>query len=470
MEIYIVGGYCRDTVMGKIPHDRDFVVVGGTPEELKKKGFILIHGTKFPVFINPETKDEYALARKEIKTGNSHQDFEFVFTPDITLEEDLYRRDFTINTLVMNERYEIVKTSLTDQAISDINNKIIRMVSKEHFAEDPLRAVRAIRFASTLGFTIEPETEKEVRKIIKSEDFQTVPKDRIRSELDKCIDNCAVQQLFEMFHDFGIWSIYCSEVEELWNSPENPKWHPEGNTAGHTANAIKFLDNYFKNFSVPDKSLIYFGTMFHDIGKPFTDKNEFPKHHDHDSIGLYQLTDEFKDKLRIDNKKFKFIRLVAGNHMNIWKWFDMNDGTRTDMVLELTQGSEYNCARQKVKNFLLCCMADHFGQPLEDIDYYLAESALDVWTDDIMLGYKEMIETKLSEAQLEKTKNKPQYRSQQLRLNRIKVYNDVRNQVRMEEKLSRSIKDLEVEELKKYLNTRAFKINRSEFPILSGEY
>ena len=116
---------------------------------MKKKGFILIHGTRFPVFIDPKTQDEYALARKEVKTGSSHQDFEFVFTPDITLEEDLYRRDFTINTLVMNESEELVKTSLTELALSDIKNKIIRMVSKEHFSEDPLRAVRAINFPNS---------------------------------------------------------------------------------------------------------------------------------------------------------------------------------------------------------------------------------------------------------------------------------------------------------------------------------
>lgn len=466
MEVYIVGGYCRDKLMGKVPSDKDFVVVGGTVEEMKKKGFILIHGTRFPVFVDPKTQDEYALARKEIKTGSTHQDFEFIFTSDITLEDDLYRRDFTINTLVMNESEEIIHTSLTDQALLDIENKIIRMVSQEHFSEDPLRAVRAIRFASIYGFSIESETEKEVRRIIKSDDFRTVPMERIKSEIDKCFKANSFQRMFDMFHDFGIWEIYCPEIEELWNSPENPKWHPEGNTAGHTSNAIKFLDSYFNKFEHADKSKIYCGVIFHDIGKPFTNKDEFPKHHDHDSIGLYQLTDELKDKMKIDNKKFKFIRLVTGNHMRIWKWFGMNDGTKTDLVWSIAEGSEYKVAKQKVKDFLLCCMADHFGQPLENINYDLAESAINAWTEELMLGYTEMREVKLTPEQLEKTKKKPELRSTQVRLNRINVYNEIRNQVRLEERMSRSVEDLRVEELKEFLNTRASKLNSDVFKIL----
>lgn len=454
MEIYIVGGYCRDKLMGRNPSDKDFVVIGGTTEEMKQKGFILIHGTKFPVFIDPKTNNEYALARKEIKTGSSHQDFKFVFTPDITLEEDLYRRDFTINTLVMNQNKQIIHTSLTDIALSDLDNKIIRMVSKEHFYEDPLRAIRAIRFASVYNFSIEKETEQEIKRIIKSEDFKTIPMERIKSEIKKCFQRNSFQRMFNMFHDFGVWEICCPEIESLWNSPENVKYHPEGNTGGHTANAIKFLDNYFKNFNASDKELLYLGTMFHDIGKPFTDKMEFPKHHDHDSIGLYTLLNSsIKDKFQLNNQKFKFIKLVVKHHMNIWKWFDMKNSTKMDLLLELCNGAtEFSDAKNRVKNFLLCCFADHFGKPLNNIDYELVEDSLNTWTDDLMIGFDEIMHTKLTDEQLKRTKTKEKYRSSQLRLNRIERYTKIRKFVENEDRLSKSTEDLKLEQLKKIMS------------------
>lgn len=151
MQKFVVGGYVRDFILKRNPSDKDWVVVGSTVEEMLSKGFKQV-GSRFPVFLQPETNEEYALARKEIKSGNSHQDFQFVFTPDITLEEDLQRRDFTINALVMDENHNLVENEFTKRALSDIENKTLDLVDPNHFSEDPLRIIRAIRFAAVLGF------------------------------------------------------------------------------------------------------------------------------------------------------------------------------------------------------------------------------------------------------------------------------------------------------------------------------
>lgn len=185
MKIYQVGGAVRDYLLGKAPHDIDYAVVGATPEKMLEHGFIQV-GKSFPVFLHPTTKEEYALARKEVKTGPKHTDFKFDFSADITLEEDLERRDFTCNALARDlETGEIIDIC---GGKADIKNKILRHINSEHFIEDPLRVLRMCRFAAQLNFAIAPETMALAQKMVDNGMLKSLSAERFREEFCKALE------------------------------------------------------------------------------------------------------------------------------------------------------------------------------------------------------------------------------------------------------------------------------------------
>ena len=184
METYLVGGAVRDMVLGKPPHDSDYVVFGATPSEMEAQGFTRV-GKDFPVFLHPQTHDEYALARKEIKTGDKHTDFEFVFGPDITPAEDMQRRDFTCNALMYDKENDKIIDLVG--GVEDIKNRIIRHVNTEHFIEDPLRVLRMCRFAAKLDFTVAPETMLLAKKMVKGGMIDHLTAERVWKEFESVL-------------------------------------------------------------------------------------------------------------------------------------------------------------------------------------------------------------------------------------------------------------------------------------------
>ena len=364
MQRYIVGGYCRDKLLGLKPHDKDFVVVGATEEELKKHGYKKVGGKfSFPVFLDPDS-NQVAMARREKKTGDGHTGFQFEFTPDVSLEEDLKRRDFTVNTLVMDENENIVKTSFTDQALEDLKTKTLRMMSKKHFAEDPLRALRAIRFVSMRGFKFDPKTEKECRKIFTTEDYARLPIERKIDEIERCFNaNCGAKCV-ELMHQMGALEDFDFKLDEMFEVKELPENHPEGTTGGHVLSCLKFLDAYFSLFHHKKQAAVYWAVLYHDIGKVYT--NEDTGHfYTHDVAGSKYI--KTYQCFQIKNTETRsLIEVVAEQHMRFSRWNQMKPGKRVDLVSKELRGH--------ILGFIIACVADWYGRS-------------DITLDEIKLGF-----------------------------------------------------------------------------------
>ena len=256
MKTYLVGGAVRDMVLGRPPHDSDYVVFGATPEEMTALGFERV-GKDFPVFLHPQTHDEYALARKEIKTGDKHTDFKFVFGPDITPAEDMQRRDFTCNALMFDaENNKIIDLV---GGVEDIHNRVIRHVNTEHFIEDPLRVLRMCRFAAKLDFEIAPETMKLAQDMTRTGMLNHLTSERIWKEIESALNTDHFDKFIRTMRECGALKVLLPEVDKLWDTPERTDYHPEGNSGEHTMLVLQ------QGYNLSPK--IKFALLLHDIGK-----------------------------------------------------------------------------------------------------------------------------------------------------------------------------------------------------------
>lgn len=302
MQIYLVGGAVRDNLLNIPVHDRDYVVTGATEKQMIDKGYTKV-GKSFPVFLHPETREEYALARKEIKTGQGHKDFCFEFTPDITLEEDSIRRDFTCNALYQNEETgEIIDYH---NGREDIKNKVLRHVSK-HFVEDPLRVLRMCRFAAQLDFTVAEETMELCKNMVRAGALENLSKDRIWQELEKALCSPNFYKFIEKAKECGALKQMLPEVEKLFDVPERMDYHPEGNSGEHTLLTLKAAKS--------NDSLVNFAALLHDIGKIKTDPKCWPSHRGHDKLGE-SIIKTIARRLKVPSTYMEFASYVSVNHM-----------------------------------------------------------------------------------------------------------------------------------------------------------
>ena len=301
MQIYLVGGAVRDKLRHKPIHDKDFVVIGSTPEEMENLGYKRV-GKHFPVFLHPETGEEYALARKEIKTGAGHKDFQFIFTPDISLEEDSSRRDFTCNALYEDENGKVIDFH---NGREDIKNHILRHIS-EHFAEDPLRVLRMCRFAAQLDFTVAPETMTLCRQMVANGALENLSKDRIWQELEKALSTEHFYRFIETARECGALAVLLPEVEQLFTVPERLDFHPEGNSGAHTLLTLKAANT--------TDSMVNYAALLHDIGKIKTDPKCWPSHRGHDKFGA-DIIKAIGNRLKIPTAYTDFATYTAVNHM-----------------------------------------------------------------------------------------------------------------------------------------------------------
>ena len=356
MKRYIVGGYVRDKLLGKSPQDRDWVVVGSSEKEMLEKGFQRV-GAGFPVFLHPDTKEEHALARKDIKTGEGHRGFSFDFSENVTLDEDLLRRDFTVNALVMDEAENLVATALSERALNDLKNRTLDIIDIDHFGEDPLRAIRAARFSATLGFSMTERTRAECVRLAGSGGLFPLPAERFYAEFVKAFDAKAGGAFVENLHELKALKTYCPELETLFSCPEKPQYHPEGNTGGHVVNALKWLDRNidFFDFEKQDKLSLYWSVLLHDIGKPLTDPAEFPRHVGHDRLGGELLRTDFCERLRLPSFTAKLCRFVCENHMRSHYFPEMRKATKFDFIFDIFKQTE-----KKPVLFLAACLADRY--------------------------------------------------------------------------------------------------------------
>lgn len=383
---YLVGGAVRDILLNKEPHDKDYVVTGSFIQEMLHLGYKQV-GNDFPVFLHPETGEEYALARKEVKTGDKHTDFEFEFGPDVTLKEDLLRRDTTMNALAMNlDTGEIIDYFGGKQ---DIENKIIRHVS-EHFIEDPLRVLRVARQACEHDMDIAPETMELCKQMVADGMLQHLTEERVWKEVEKALHTVCFDKFLTILDEMNALQVIFPEVFDLKFVLENLVYHPEGKTYNHILLTLKHVfyayfnyqdDNVVNDRTWHEISLMNFAMVCHDLGKAITDKDKWPKHHEHETLGL-SIINKLCNRLKVPNEYRNFAIMVCKNHMKFYEYTKSHVKTHYDLIDSITKFKSNNY--WKLNLLLKCHECDLMGRAGQ-----IAQDRIDRYQDTKMLINKE---------------------------------------------------------------------------------
>ena len=361
MKIYLVGGAVRDQLLQIPIKDRDYMVVGATPQQMLDLGYNQV-GKDFPVFLHPKTQQEYALARTERKTAAGYSGFSCNAAPDVTIEEDLLRRDLTINAIAQDEDGTLVDPYGGQQ---DIEKRLLRHVS-DAFIEDPLRVLRVARFAARfhhLGFTIAPETLTLMQQIAQSGELEALTPERVFIELDKALNTQSPQIFFEVLRQTQSLAILFPEIDALFGIPQPEKWHPEIDTGIHT---LMVLEQAAKLSS--DRA-IRFAALVHDLGKALSPKEHLPKHHGHGQKGL-ALIKALCERIRVPNEYRDLALLVSDQHQNIHQAFEL----RPQTLIKLFDKADLWRKPQRLTQLLIACEADIRGRTgFEQRDYPQAQ-------------------------------------------------------------------------------------------------
>jgi len=354
---YLVGGAVRDQLLNIEVYDKDWVVVGATPDELIKQGYVAV-GKDFPVFLHPETKQEHALARTERKVGAGYTGFECYFAPDVTLEEDLQRRDLTINAIAQHPDGTLIDPYHGQQ---DLEDRMLRHVS-EAFVEDPLRVLRVARFAaklSHLGFRVADETMALMRSIAESGELAHLTAERVWQEWHKSLTTPDPQVFIEVLRACGALAIVLPELDQLFGVPQPEKWHPEIDTGVHTLLVAK------QAALLSDSPTVRFAAQVHDLGKGITPQSEWPSHKMHCHTGL-KLIKALCERVRVPNEYRDLALMVCEQHSNIHRAAELRPETKLKIL------NKFDVWRkpERLNDILLCCMADSRGRTgHEDIEY-----------------------------------------------------------------------------------------------------
>ncbi|MBQ0720509.1 MAG: multifunctional CCA addition/repair protein [Gammaproteobacteria bacterium] len=366
MDIYLVGGAVRDKLLGIVPTEHDWVVVGAEPQELEQLGFRTV-GSDFPVFLHPDTGEEYALARTERKNGHGYQGFVFHTDVTVTLEQDLSRRDLTINAIAETPDGELVDPYGGQR---DIANKQLRHVS-EAFTEDPLRVLRVARFAARfrhLGFTIADETLQLMKAIAASGELQYLTPERVWRETLKALSEGSPRTYIEVLRECGALPILFPELEQLFGVPQRADFHPEVDTGIHLLMALD------QATQLSDRPEVRFAVMMHDLGKGITPADILPRHIGHEEAGV-PLVEAFCERLRVPNRFRRLAIIVTRYHLRCHKIKGLRPGT----VLKVLKGLDIFRRPELLPCFLLACEADARGRTgFEDSAYPAAP-----WLQDL---------------------------------------------------------------------------------------
>ena len=366
MQVYLVGGAVRDQLLGHPYHEKDYVVVGATPEQLLAQGYQPV-GKDFPVFLHPETKDEYALARTERKSGQGYHGFEFYTDISVTLEDDLIRRDLTINAIAMDDDGKIYDPY---HGHEDLNNKILRHVS-DAFAEDPLRVLRVARFAARYhqyGFTIAEETLALMQQLADSGELKALTPERVWKETSRALMERDADVYFETLRQCGALKVLFPEIDALFGIPQRPEYHPEIDCGIHTLMSLQQACR--ANYSLD----VRFAVLVHDLGKALTPKDELPRHIMHEERGVQPVND-ICDRLKVPTNTKQLSIAVCKEHLKSHQAFTLKAGT----LWRLLQRLDVLRRPERVEAFIQACECDSRGRlGLEDRDYpqarYLTEA------------------------------------------------------------------------------------------------
>ena len=346
MQTYLVGGSVRDKLLGLPVKDRDWVVVGSDIDEMLNLGFTPV-GKDFPVFLHPQTHEEYALARTERKTGNGYKGFTVFADPEVTLEQDLLRRDLTINAIAQSEQGELIDP-FNGQA--DLKNKLLRHVSPA-FIEDPVRVLRIARFAARFDFKIAEETKQLIEQMVINGELENLVPERVWQELSKALMTDQPSRFFTSLQECSALKVLFPEVDALFGVPQPAKWHPEIDTGVHV---MLVLD---KAAELSDDICVRFAALSHDLGKGTTPKEILPSHYGHEKRGV-ELTKNLSQRLRVPNDISAFAMKMAEFHSHMHKMFEMKAAT----ILELLEGLDVFRRPERAQKFAIACDADYQGR------------------------------------------------------------------------------------------------------------
>ncbi|HEK2989131.1 TPA: multifunctional CCA addition/repair protein [Proteus mirabilis] len=357
MKIYLVGGAVRDQLLNLPVKDRDWVVVGATPETLLQQGYQQV-GKDFPVFLHPDTHEEYALARTERKSGSGYTGFTCYAAPDVTLEDDLQRRDLTINAIAYSAKGEYIDPY---HGIDDIHAKLLRHVS-DAFSEDPLRVLRVARFAARfapLGFTIAPETMSLMQEMTNSGELNALTAERVWKETEKALHSQAPQVYFEILHQCGALKILFPEINALFGVPAPKKWHPEIDTGIHTMMVLAMASR------LTDDIAVRFSALCHDLGKGVTPVENWPHHHGHGPAGV-PLVEALCQRYRIPNQIRDLAKLAAKYHDHLHRIEKM----RPSKIIRLFDAIDAWRKPERIDQLAIISEADARGrQGAENLPY-----------------------------------------------------------------------------------------------------
>jgi len=349
MRVYLVGGAVRDRLLGRPLRERDWVVVGASPAELIARGFTPV-GREFPVFLHPETREEYALARLERKVGPGYRGFETRFSPDVTLEEDLRRRDLTINAIAESDTGEIVDPF---GGRRDLEARVLRHVS-DAFVEDPVRILRVARFAARfapLGFTVAPDTMGLMARMVESGEVDALVPERVWQETERALAEERPQVFFEILRACGALKALYPEIDALFGVPQPAKWHPEIDTGVHVMLALEFAARSGASTAVR------FATLMHDLGKGLTPRERWPAHHGHEEAGV-PLVEALARRLKAPKAYQELGVLVSRHHTAVHRAFELKPAT----VLKLLETTDALRRPERFGELLLACEADARGR------------------------------------------------------------------------------------------------------------
>ncbi|HUW50142.1 MAG TPA: multifunctional CCA addition/repair protein [Sulfuricella sp.] len=346
MKICIVGGAVRDELLGLPVTDRDYVVVGATPEEMVAQGFKPV-GKDFPVFLHPETHEEYALARTERKTARGYKGFQVFASPEVTLEEDLARRDLTINAIAKDESGSFIDPY---NGAADLKAGILRHVSPA-FVEDPVRVLRVARFAARFGFSIAPETLVLMREMAANGEVDALVPERVWQELSRGLMEKVPSRMFHALRECGALVRILPELDRLFGVPQTAEYHPEIDTGVHVMMALDYAAA--QNDSLP----VRFAVLTHDLGKGTTPHEMLPRHIDHESRS-FALLKPLCQRLRVSNDCRELALVVARFHGLPLRAFDLRPETLLDLLLDTDALRQ----PQRFEEFLQACTADFCGR------------------------------------------------------------------------------------------------------------
>ena len=364
MDIYLVGGAVRDKLLGRPVVDHDHVVVGATPEGLLAAGYRPV-GKDFPVFLHPQTGEEYALARTERKTGRGYHGFAFHADAAVTLEQDLARRDLTINAIAEDEHGRLIDPY---HGVRDIEQRVLRHVSPA-FVEDPVRLLRVARFAARfapLGFTVADETMALMQQMVRDGEVDHLVAERVWSETRKALGEAQPSAFLRTLRESGALAVLLPELDALYGVPQRAEFHPEVDTGVHLEMVLDMAAQL-----APGDDLVGFCALCHDLGKALTPKDTLPRHIGHEHAGVAPLR-ALALRLKVPTEHAALAEAVCREHLNAHRAFELKPAT----VLKLLASLDALRRPSRLEVFLTACEADKRGRLGHQQDAYPQASYL----------------------------------------------------------------------------------------------